>query len=63
MASFPNIRLLQAHGSPWLKSKVLFADHRAIVLNKPSNLVCQLRRIGDNDTVCLQAQPSVIASY
>lgn len=37
-------RLLQERGSPWLKSRVLFADHQAIVLNKPPNFVCQLRR-------------------
>ncbi|KAF8811907.1 pseudouridine synthase [Phlegmacium glaucopus] len=37
-------RLLHERGSPWLKSKVLFADHQAIVLNKPPGLVCQLHR-------------------
>ena len=43
-------RLLHEQGSPWLKSKVLFADHQAIVLNKPQNLVSQLYRPGTGGT-------------
>lgn len=60
MSNSSIFKLLQERGSPWLKSKVLYADHRAIVLNKPTNLVCQLRRLtGDRDTgVCQAAQPS-----
>lgn len=56
MSSSSIFRLLQEGGSPWLKSKVLYADHRAIVLNKPPDLVCQLRR-PTGTGVCLQAQP------
>lgn len=56
--STSNFRLLKERGSSWLRSKVLFADHRVIVLNKPPNLVCQLHRpTRDRDAeVCLQVQ-------
>ncbi|KJA22658.1 hypothetical protein HYPSUDRAFT_66875 [Hypholoma sublateritium FD-334 SS-4] len=33
---------LQSVGSSWLKSHVLYADHKTVVLNKPAGLVCQL---------------------
>ncbi|KAF8153960.1 pseudouridine synthase [Crassisporium funariophilum] len=35
-------QLLQKSDSPWLRSRVLYADRRALVLNKPPGLVCQL---------------------
>lgn len=55
MSTSATFKLLQERGSPWLKSKVLYADHRAIVLNKPPNFVCQLRRPTTDTGVCLSS--------
>ena len=40
---------------PWLKSKVLYADHRVVVLIKPSNFVCQLHQPTTNTGICLSS--------
>jgi len=37
--------LLQTKGSPWLKSHVVFADRKVVVVNKPPGFVCQLNHM------------------
>ncbi|PPQ79964.1 hypothetical protein CVT24_003749 [Panaeolus cyanescens] len=37
-------KFLPSTASPWLKSRVLFADSKLLVLNKPPNFLCQLDR-------------------
>src|SRR5438105_1589017 len=46
-------QLLQAKGSPWLKSHVLFADRKIVVVNKPPGFVCQLNHMKRKSKVCV----------
>lgn len=40
-------QLLRTVGSPWLKAHVLYANDKIVLLNKPSNLVCQVNNSGN----------------